>query len=183
LSSASFALWNPGVYAYYRERVQKIRKKMPHLTPNSSKTIFPSAAFNLRKVCTFKHRDSQNCPFGWCAITALGSFDPKKGGHLVLSDLKLIIEFPPGSTILMPSATIEHYNIPVMEGEERASFTQYCAGNIFRYVDNGFRTDAALKVEDPALYEEMDKQKDTRWKMGLGLFSTMDDLRKRVQIT
>lgn len=152
---------------------------MPHLRKNVPKTVFPTTTFNLCNVCTFKHRDTQNCPFGWCAITALGSFDPKKGGHIVLTDLKLIVEFPPGSTILIPSATIEHFNIPVAEGGERASLTQYCAGNIFRYVDNGFRTDAALKAEDPAHYEEMDKQKDTRWQMGLGLFSTMEDLRKR----
>ena len=130
LVSASFALWNPGLYAYYRERVQKLCEKMPHLQKNTPKTIFPTAAFNLCNVCTFKHRDTQNCPFGWCAITALGSFDAKKGGHIVFSDLKLIVEFPPGSTILIPSATIEHYNIPVAEGEERASLTQYCAGNI-----------------------------------------------------
>lgn len=149
---------------------------MPHLAKNSPKTVFPSATFNLRNVRTYKHRDTQNCPFGWCAITALGSFNPKKGGHLVLTDLKLIIEFPPGSTTLIPSAIIEHYNIPVAEGEERASFTQYCAGNLLRYVDNKFRTDAALRVEDPALYKEMDRQKDTRWGMGLKLFSTLDEL-------
>lgn len=73
---------------------------------------------------TFKHKDVRNCPFVWCAIQALGRFDPRKGGHLVLWDLKLIIEFPP---VLIPFATLTHSNIPVADGDVRASFTQYTA--------------------------------------------------------
>jgi hypothetical protein len=56
------------------------------------------------QTVTFDHRDSGNLAFGWCAITAFGNFDPTCGGHLVLWDMKLVIEFPPGSTILIPSA-------------------------------------------------------------------------------
>lgn len=40
-----------------------------------------------------------------CAITTLSDYDPKAGGHLVLWDLKLVIEFPPGSTILILSVS------------------------------------------------------------------------------
>jgi len=57
--------------------------------------------------------DFGNLPYGWCAITSLGPFDPKRGGHLVLWDLQLVIEFPPGSTILIPSAVLQHSNIPI----------------------------------------------------------------------
>ena len=52
------------------------------------------------------HTDPGNLLFGWCAITTLGNFDPTLGGHLVLWDLKLVIEFPLGSTILIPSVTL-----------------------------------------------------------------------------
>ncbi|KAJ7883792.1 hypothetical protein B0H13DRAFT_2537891, partial [Mycena leptocephala] len=39
-------------------------------------------------------------------ITALRRFNPDLSGHLILWDLKLVIRFPPGSTILIPSAII-----------------------------------------------------------------------------
>ncbi|KAJ7886875.1 hypothetical protein B0H14DRAFT_2338089, partial [Mycena olivaceomarginata] len=46
-----------------------------------------------------------------CAIQALGDSDPKKGEHLVLWDLMLVIEFP--LLILILSATLSHTNIPI----------------------------------------------------------------------
>lgn len=112
-----------------------------------------------------------------CAIQALGEFDPTEGGHLVLSDLQLVIEFPPGSLILIPSATLIHSNLPVREGEYRASFTQYCAGNLFRYIDNGFRTEKQLAKEDPSGYQQMCALKATRWQLGLDLLSNISEFR------
>ncbi|KAK0191924.1 hypothetical protein F5146DRAFT_999182 [Armillaria mellea] len=51
-----------------------------------SGSIFPCAAFNFGgNVWTFRHKDILNCPFGWCAITSLGQFDPTVG---VLWELK-----------------------------------------------------------------------------------------------
>ncbi|KAJ6521651.1 hypothetical protein DFH09DRAFT_1251093 [Mycena vulgaris] len=113
----------------------------PHLRRPFARSVFFCAAFNFGpNVWTFRHRDVLNLVFGWCAVQALGNFDHKKGGHLVLWDLKLVVEFPAGALILLPSATIAHSNVPVQKGEERASFTQFSAGGIFRYVDNNFQT-------------------------------------------
>ena len=64
----------------------------------------------------------------------LGDFDPTKGSHLVLWECKLVIEFPPGSTILIPSAIITHSNVPIQAGEKRYSVTQYATGVLFRWV-------------------------------------------------
>ncbi|KZP30363.1 hypothetical protein FIBSPDRAFT_908068 [Athelia psychrophila] len=74
-----------------------------------------------------------------CAVTALGDYDPTLGGHLILWDLKLIIEFPPGSTVLIPSAIFTHSNTAIQEGESRYSFTQYTSGGLFRWVEHGFQ--------------------------------------------
>ena len=112
-----------------------------------------------------------------CAIQALGEFDPMEGGHLVLPDLHLVIEFPPGSLILIPSATLIHSNLPVREGECRASFTQYCAGNLFRYIDNGFCTEKQFAKEDPLGYQQMCALKATRWQEGLDLLSNISEFR------
>jgi hypothetical protein len=150
---------------------------LPHLSPNFSRSVFPCATFNFGpNVWTIPHRDSLNCAFGWCAIQALGDFDSTLGGHIILWDLKLVIEFPSGSTILIPSATITHSNIQIRAGESRSSFTQYCAGGILRWVDNGFQTENELQQRDPEGYEKMMNLKDHRWKKGLEMYSTLDEL-------
>ena len=97
---------------------------------------------------------------------------------MVLWDLKLVINFPAGSTILIPSATILHSNTPVAADEYRLSLTQYCAGPIFRFVDQGFRTEQRLKSEDPEAYRLFQASKPSRWQQGMGLFSTKEELIK-----
>jgi hypothetical protein len=85
----------------------------------------------------------------------LGRFNATKGGHLILWDLGLVVEFPAGALILIPSMTITHLNVPVQEDETHISFTQFSPGSIFRYVDNGFGTVNQLAEEDPAEYERL----------------------------
>jgi len=144
---------------------------------NFTSSVFAGACMNFGpRVRSFQHRDSLNLPFGWCAIQAMGMFDPKKGGHLVLWDAKLVIEFPAASTILVPSATLTHSNVGVQEHETRISFTQFTAGGIFRWIDNAYQTEKALKKLDNDRYIEMQKLKETRWEMGLGLYSTIHEL-------
>lgn len=123
-----------------------------------------------------EHRDSLNLAFGWCAVQALGKFNPHKGGHLVLVDLRLVIEFPSGALILLPSATIAHSNTAICSDETRASFTQFCAGGLFRFVDNGFRTEQKLMEDDLEAYEAMLRMKRSRWEMGLDLWSSYSSL-------
>lgn len=134
-----------------------------------------------------------NCAYGWCAIQALGDFNHKRGGHLILEDLKLVIEFPSSAVILIPSATLTHANVPVglsegerepppqasmnLSKEKRASFTQYCPGGLLRYVDNGFRTQSSIKRKTKA-YNEMMARRDGRWEMGISMYWTVEELAK-----
>ncbi|PBK98646.1 hypothetical protein ARMGADRAFT_909911, partial [Armillaria gallica] len=122
------------------------------------------------------HRDILNCPYGWCAITALGRFDHRRGAHIILWELKLFIQFPHAATIFIPSATITHSNTPPAEGEGRISFTQFLAGGILRWVDNGFRTEKEMLAQDPAAHATMKQQKSKRWEMGLGLLSKLEEI-------
>jgi hypothetical protein len=139
----------------------------------------PSAAFNLgKRVATKIHVDTQNCPFGWCTITSLGEFDATKGGHLVLWDLGIVLEFPAGACICLPSALIAHSNIPTKENELRMSFTQYCSGEIFRHIENGFRTDRNLEKNDPAILAFRKQERKHRIKEGYAMFSKLEDLMK-----
>lgn len=153
-----------------------LKKDDPGFEWNFMGSIFPAATINFgpSTVC-FDHLDYSNYVPGWCPITALGPYDPQKGGHLILFDIGRVIEFPPGSLILIPSALMRHGNTPIQEGEMRMGFTQYVHGAIVRYVEGGCQrmnkmdraTKARMAAEAPGRFESM-----------LGLYSKVDELTK-----
>ena len=179
LFSAAFATWAPRLYDYYQGHISQLFMKHLTLQQNFTESVFTTCTFNFGpKTYCLPHRDFCNLSFGWCSITALGNFDPKKGGHLILFDLGLVIEFPPGSTILIPSAIFRHGNVELAPGEKRMSFTQYTAGGLFRWVDAGFQTLKNFQKEDPARKKLFDEQMKSRGQTGLNLFSTLAELKK-----
>ena len=177
---AVMATWAPSLHAYYSEKLGALYTNDPSLEKTFKSSVFSATTYNLgpHTVC-FPHKDFGNLAFGLCAVTALGRFDPTKGGHLVLWELGLVIEFPPGSTILLPSATITHSNTSISKGETRYSFTQYAAGGLFRWVDQGFQkaTDF-LASRTPEQLEELEEQKKGRWSFGLSLLPRIPFARK-----
>jgi hypothetical protein len=165
------ANWAPLLHAYYAETLDQLHQHEPSLKRNFPSSVFSATTYNLgpRTVC-FKHKDFANLAFGWCAVTALGSYDHKKGGHLILWDCRLVIEFPPGCTILLPSAILAHSNVAISPNEKRYSFTQYTAGGLFRWVENGFKktVDFYDSLSDEG--REVQRVKDeARWEFGLSL--------------
>ena len=173
-----YAFWHPKAYRYYKTHLDKLWVAHPELSrPLFPRSIMPTAAFNLgRRVTTKIHVDSMNCPFGWCIIMALGDFDSSQGGHLILWELGLVLEFPSGACICLPSAIIAHSNIPTREGDSRMSFTQYCSGEIFRYIENGFRKDKFLEEEDLAFLLLRKDARKKRIQEGYLMLSTIADL-------
>lgn len=139
--SGAFSAYAPKLYERYCDYFERLHAHDPTLTWNFPKSVFPATTVNFgpNAVC-YDHLDFGNAAAGWCAITSAGSYDPKLGGHLILFDIDLIVEFPPGSTILIPSSIMRHGNTPVQSGETRVSMTHYAAGGLFRYVDHGFST-------------------------------------------
>jgi hypothetical protein len=98
------------------------------------------------------------------------------GGHLILWDLGLVINFPSGSTVLIPSSVIRHSNTDIQEGETHYSFTQYAAGGLFRWVYNGFCSDKEFLVT--AMMEQRDRRDadcTRQWEDGLGMFSKLSE--------
>ncbi|KAJ2999325.1 hypothetical protein NUW54_g6950 [Trametes sanguinea] len=138
--SAAFQLFAPRLYDYYEDSMNALYLQDPSLRPNFTNNVFAAVTFNLgRRTISYTHLDHLNLPWGWCAITAVGNFDPIAGGHIVLHDLRMVIEFPPGSTILIPSAILRHSNTTIAADERRYSFTQFSAGGLFRWIEHGFQ--------------------------------------------
>lgn len=173
-----FKSYAPQVHAFYHTELNKLLAHDPQLFKNFANTVWACMTINFGpQTCTIPHCDTANLAWGWCCIIALGNFDFTKGGHFVLWDLGLVIEFPPGSVILIPSALLKHSNVAVQDGESRYSITQYTAGSLFQYIYNDFRSNKERNWtdtdEDRARVAE-DAAK--RWKEGLDMFSSWDSL-------
>lgn len=173
-----FASFAPLLHTFYDETLSILCKSDKTLQRNFARGVFAACTFNFGPcTVTLPHIDSGNLAWGWCAITALGRFNPDLGGHLVLWELGLVIRFPPGSTILIPSALVRHSNTALQDGETRYSFTQYSAGGIFRWVSNGLQSDKSfLKNASQEELKQRDEARRLRWKQGLNMLSRLDDI-------
>ncbi|KAJ7350075.1 hypothetical protein DFH08DRAFT_696490, partial [Mycena albidolilacea] len=174
-TNALFQTYAPGLHGYYSATLNDLHDWNRRLKRNflPSVSVFAAATFNfgLRTVC-YPHLDFANLAWGWCAITALGDYDPDKGGHLILWDLKLIVRFPPGSTILIPSALLRHSNTSIQRHEKRFSFTQYTPAGIFRFVGNKFRSDKKVNESVLTSTEQLERveARRNRWDEGLKMY-------------
>jgi hypothetical protein len=144
------ATWWPLSYERYRSMMRTVLKDRGFIR-NFKNSNFPSCTVNFGpKAQTRRHRDLMNYAGGVCLITCMGTHDATKGGHLILWELGVFVQFPHGTTVAIPSSIITHSNLPVAEHEKRVSVTQFAAGALFRYVDNGCRNDNELSPEELA---------------------------------
>lgn len=173
----SFETFSPKLHLYYRETLQTLQTCYPDFDPPFPEApVFGMASCNFRKAATYPHRDYGNLAWGWCSITALGDFDPDMGGHLVLWESSLVVRFPPGSTILIPSSIITHSNTSINAGGVRHSLVLYSAAGLFQWVYNRFRTDA--QADNDSTQGEKQKRKADqkgRWEQGLNIWSTLEE--------
>ncbi|KAJ7055433.1 hypothetical protein C8F01DRAFT_994251, partial [Mycena amicta] len=172
-------IWAPTLFGYYSMVHAALLAWKPSLEIGwpFARSVFAACTINFGRAVSRPHLDYGNLAWGWCAITALGGFDPDRGGHLILWELRLVIRFPPGSTILIPSAAIHHSNTPIGINETRSSFVQYTAGGLFRWVDNGCRTnDDFERYASSAEKSGRDISAVDRWERGIGMLSLVDDV-------
>lgn len=175
----AFSTYAPKLFNYYGPQLNSLYTHDCSFRRNFDNSAFPAATFNFGPATEcFPHTDFANLPHGWCAITALGNYDHTMGGHLVLWDSHLVIEFPPGSSILIPSGILRHSNTSIPPHSERYSFTQYAAGGLFRWIDHGMQTQSAYnasvhKKKSKTIPVHVEAQKA---RMAMLLFSTVDEL-------
>ncbi|KAJ7121217.1 hypothetical protein C8R46DRAFT_1050701 [Mycena filopes] len=173
-SDSMFRNYAPNLHRFYHDQMRLLRIAATYLTPLLPFiiTVFAACTFNFGpNAVTRPHLDAANLVWGWCCITAFGCFNPDLGGHLILWDLRLVIRFPPGSTIMIPSALLRHSNVSIQQGETRYSFTQFTAGGLFRWIANGNCSDKTFYLK--ASSEELQAREDDcahRWENGLKMF-------------
>ncbi|KAF9479006.1 hypothetical protein BDN70DRAFT_807744 [Pholiota conissans] len=167
----------PRLHRYCVRTMDSLEDKYPSLHRPFPESAFAACCFNLGpQTVSYPHRDHANLSWGWCAITALGSFDHTKGGHLILWDLNCAAPLRPGATILIPSALLEHSNAAILASEERFSFVQFSAGGLFRWVENEFQTETAWRSQ--ATKEDLQLREveiQNRWPKGLSMLSSIDE--------
>ncbi|KAK0432578.1 hypothetical protein EV421DRAFT_1742215 [Armillaria borealis] len=174
-ASLAFSIWVLKTFGYYTTYLRDLLLHDLTLVANWVQSIFTTATFNFgpHTLC-FRHTDSGNLPFGWCAITALRRFNPRCGGHLVLWDLKLVIDFPPGSTILILSAILKHSNTTIS-----CILPVVCSTGLTMGINAVEEYWASLGEEELA---DAKKRRAERWSMGLQMFSTLEELKKVVAL-
>jgi len=178
-STASFAFYAPKLYMEYHNTQNELYNSGDCLEQNFQESVFPASTFNLGpNTVTLDHIDYANVAYDLCCISALGNYNPDKGGHMILFDLGLMIRFPSGSTILIPSSVLRHGNTPIATQETCMSFTQYCAGGLFCWVQYGFQMQKDLLKQEggAALKEVIDQEWAERCNHGISLFSKVSEL-------
>lgn len=172
-------MYAPKVFAYMAFKIGALVKKFPHLVWNYRNSLFPASTMNCGpRTATRMHRDRHNAPGSWCAITAFGDFDSKFGGHLILPDWNKLVQFPAGSTILIPSGSLWHGNTSIQGHKSRYSITQYFAGGLNWWAAYGFRK------EDDVPRAEMSQwvsAQEDRWAETVGRFSKVTELVADIQ--
>jgi hypothetical protein len=138
------------------------------------------------------HTDAANAPWLWCANTAFSDFNPDTGGMFVLPDLKLVICFPPGSLILIPSgkhtctcvilllipipATFRHTNLLILACEDHFLFTQYIVSGFFRHIACRFKMAKQYMAEQGVKrLRDIIGENNVCWMHKLQLFSHVSD--------
>ncbi|KAJ7437066.1 hypothetical protein B0H11DRAFT_1754104, partial [Mycena galericulata] len=184
-SNGMFQSYAPNLHAFYVLQMRILYRSAPYLRRLFSEalSVFAACTFNFGPhTVTLPHVDAANLAWGWCCITALGQFNPDLGGHLILWDLHLVIRFPPGSTIIIPSALLRHSNVAIQQNETRYSFTQYTAGGLFRWVHNGNCSDKSFYLNaTPEQLRTRLEDRAHRWEDGLRMFQVWNPLTSKFE--
>ena len=88
-------MWALQLFQYYCDHPRKFYLRYPTIKRNFFNSVFACCTFNLGPftVC-FDYTNSGNLPFGWCAITALGNFNFKRGGCYDFPYFVLLVNTP-----------------------------------------------------------------------------------------
>jgi hypothetical protein len=138
---------------------------------------FHASEWFLRSDESPPRLDDLEMLWGWRALTALGNYNARWGGELILWEEKKVIAFPVGATFLFPAAFTRYSFTQVRAGEQQFGFAQYSQAGSFRHIENGFRNEAAFETQAwKSTREARNRMKDGRMATALAMYSVVEDL-------
>ncbi|KAJ7821084.1 hypothetical protein B0H14DRAFT_2832086 [Mycena olivaceomarginata] len=153
------------IYSDYHCTKQQLLQKNPHLCRTFPRSPF-TAVTDLRlpptwgpSPCLPPIRTPPTRPTACASLPLLSAFDPDQGGHLVCWDYNLLICFPLGCSVLIPSAVVTHSNTPIQAA-------------------NGFRSDRQWAASaTPADLVHQEEERATRCRTALQKFACWKDVK------
>ncbi|KAJ7170641.1 hypothetical protein C8R43DRAFT_875006, partial [Mycena crocata] len=165
------------IYDYFDDCLDQYESYYTGSTRPFHYGIFSAATFYLG--CAARYYLDDDLAWGWTALTALGTYDPDFGGHIILWDLNLVVRFPPGSTILIPRALVRYSFVEIAPHETRYLLVQFTPSPVFRFATNGGRSDLkfarkATTKEHKVREEQREAESDGA--KGMDMFAHVDEL-------
>ncbi|KAJ7149524.1 hypothetical protein C8R43DRAFT_1128519 [Mycena crocata] len=122
---------------------------------------------------------------GWAALTALGTYDWRRGGHIILWDLNIVVPFPPGCTILIPRAAVRYSFVKIAPGETRYCLIQHTPAAVFNFASNDGRSNldfAMHATEEEHMRREQRRQRESAGDYAFDNLSFVSQLHQQVYL-
>ncbi|KAK6984036.1 hypothetical protein R3P38DRAFT_2577012 [Favolaschia claudopus] len=116
-------------------------------------------------------------PGDWCIITSVGKYRYLHGGHIILWDFGIVVQFPPGTHIFIPAGLIRYSFVKVQPHETRYSIVQWAGSGIQRFLDNNNRTDLEFaKFATEVEYAAREAQRQRQHVHALDVFPRVNEV-------
>lgn len=111
------------------------------------------------------------------AITVLGSWDPRKGGGIMLWHDGAMLELIPGATVLFPAGSKNYSLVAVGPHETRYVFRQYCHAGVLRWIEKAGRSDTEFDLgAEPDEIAAWNEIREKRGRTSAKMFSKIEDI-------
>ncbi|KAJ7664811.1 hypothetical protein B0H17DRAFT_848388, partial [Mycena rosella] len=127
-----FQSFAPKLYVYTENAMDLIFKHNNELH-REFPGAFASAEYDLGDLGSALQLQDRDLLQGWRALTALGTYDSRYGGDLVLWDDGFVVRFPPGAIVLFPAALMCYLFVGVRPGEKQYMFSQSSTAGLYQY--------------------------------------------------
>lgn len=160
----------PQLHRFLSNLLEEVLKDNPHINRMFEGCCYGACHFNLHNASTRDHEDFFNILFAMCSVYASGIYDHTRGGHFIAWSLGVVTQFPPGSSIFIPSASVTHANTPIAASEHRSSIAFFMSSGLGRWYQNGFMSDKDFQAKaTPTQLQAWKDQRAKLWETGLEL--------------
>ncbi|KAF9067373.1 hypothetical protein BDP27DRAFT_1225905, partial [Rhodocollybia butyracea] len=160
----------PKLHLFLTNLQEKVLMDSPDIRRMFEGCCYTACHLNLHLAWAQLHEDFFNVFFAMCAVHASGKFDHTRGGQFIAWSLGVVVPFPAGATIYVPSACVTHGNVPIAPEETRSSIAFFTPAGIARWFHNGYMSDKEFKERaSPRQLRLWKEYREKLWETGLEL--------------